>query len=257
MSSWQLTVITLSMSHWSRLHYSWLLTQHKFIFINQQHMRMSFSSECSTFLVDVAPLKMYIDISGIHWISVGKVFYPYPTRCILGIRPDRTRGWVFLPISISVGYETHGYPYPWVQLPSLALGPKAILDELWGNNILIRRQRSCHGKVLRHDSPKRGLDMVFFSLARDNHVMAEAQVHVGYHFSRLSDEASDSSGLVPVHTRPWGIPSGVFSKVLATESTSTHSAQWNRHWGHDQGSSARTYGSILCQETSPNSGEAA
>jgi hypothetical protein len=33
-------------------------------------------------------------------------------------------------------------------------------------------------------------------------VMAEAQGHVGYQFPRLSDEASHSSGLVPVHTRP-------------------------------------------------------
>jgi hypothetical protein len=130
-----------------------------------------------------------------------------------------------------------------------ALGPKAILDELWGNNILIRRQHSYHGKVLRHGSPKRGPDMVFFSSARDNHVMAEAQGLAGYQFSRLLDEASHSSGLVPVHTRPWGIPSGVCPKVLATESTSAHSAQWNCHWGHDQGSSARTYGSILRQET--------
>lgn len=119
MSSSQVTVITLSMSHWSRLHYSWLLTQHKLIFINQQHMWVSFSSECSTFLVDVAHLKRYIDISGIHWIPVGKVFYPYPTRCISGIRPDKTHGWVFVPVSISGGYETRGYPYPRVQLPSL------------------------------------------------------------------------------------------------------------------------------------------
>jgi hypothetical protein len=37
---------------------------------------------------------------------------------------------------------------------------------------------------------------------QDNHVMVEAQGHVGYQFSRLSDEASHSSGLVPVHTRP-------------------------------------------------------
>jgi hypothetical protein len=83
-----------------------------------------------------------------------------------------------------------------------ALGPKAILDELLGNNILIWRQRSYHGKVLRHGSPKCGSDMVLFSPARDNHVMAEAQGHAGYRFSRLSDEASHSSGLVPVHTRP-------------------------------------------------------
>jgi hypothetical protein len=138
-----------------------------------------------------------------------------------------------------------------------AFGPKAILDELWGNNILIWRQHSCHGKVLRHGSPKCGQDMVLFSRARDNHVMAEAQGHAGYQFSRLSDKSSHSSGLVPVHTRPWGIPSGVCPKVLATKSTSAHSAQWNRHWGHDQGSSARAYGPILRQETSLDSGEAA
>jgi hypothetical protein len=44
--------------------------------------------------------------------------------------------------------------------------------------------------------------MVFFSLARDNHVMAEAQGHAGYQFLRLSDEAGHSSGLIPMHSRP-------------------------------------------------------
>jgi hypothetical protein len=44
--------------------------------------------------------------------------------------------------------------------------------------------------------------MVLFSPARDNHVMAEAQGHAGYQFSRLSDEASHNLGLVPVHIRP-------------------------------------------------------
>jgi hypothetical protein len=136
-----------------------------------------------------------------------------------------------------------------------ALGPKAILNELWGNNILIWKQHSYHGKVLRHGSPKCGLDMVLFSPAKDNHVMAKAQGHAGYQFSRLSDKASHSSGLVPVHTRPGGIPSGVCPKVLTTESTSVHSSQWNRHWGHDQGSSARTYDPILRQETPPDSGK--
>jgi hypothetical protein len=61
--------------------------------------------------------------------------------------------------------------------------------------------------------------MVLFSSARDNHVMAEAQGHAGYQFSGLSDEVSHSSSLVPVHTRPCGIPAGVCPKVLATEST--------------------------------------
>jgi hypothetical protein len=36
----------------------------------------------------------------------------------------------------------------------------------------------------------------------NNHVVAEAQGHAGYQFSRLSDEASHSSDLVPVHAKP-------------------------------------------------------
>jgi hypothetical protein len=138
-----------------------------------------------------------------------------------------------------------------------ALGPEAIFDELWGNNILIWRQHICYGKVLHHGGLKCGPVMVLFSSDMDNHDMAEAQGHAGYQFPGLSDEASHSSSLVPVHTRPWGIPIGVCPKVLATESTSAHSAQWNCHWGHDQGSSARTYSPILRQETSPNSEEVA
>jgi hypothetical protein len=67
--------------------------------------------------------------------------------------------------------------------------------------------------------------MVFFPSTRDNHVVAEAQGHASYQFSRLSEEASHSSGLVPVHTKSGGTLSGVCPKVLATESTSTHSAQ--------------------------------
>jgi hypothetical protein len=35
-------------------------------------------------------------------------------------------------------------------------------------------QHCSHGEVLRHGSPKCSPDMVFFSPARDNHVMAEA-----------------------------------------------------------------------------------
>jgi hypothetical protein len=147
---------------------------------------------------------------------------------------------------LSHGHNPTSHPVTHVRW---ALGPKAILDEIWGNNIVIMRQRDCHGKVLRHGSPQCGSDMIFFSSIRDNHVMAEAQEHVGYQFSRLSDEASHNLGLVPVHTRPWGILAGVCPKVLATKSTSAHSAQWNCHWGHDQGSSARTYGPILRQET--------
>jgi hypothetical protein len=34
------------------------------------------------------------------------------------------------------------------------------------------------------------------------HVVAEAQGHAGYQFPWLSNEASHSSGSVPVHARP-------------------------------------------------------
>jgi hypothetical protein len=138
-----------------------------------------------------------------------------------------------------------------------ALRSKAVSDELWSNYIFVRGQYRSHGEVFRHGSPEHSLDMVFFSSARDNHVVAEAQGHAGYQFPRLSNEASQSSGPVSVHARPWGIPSGVCPKVLATEGTSAHSAQWNCHWDHDQGSSARTYDSILRQKAPTDSGEAA
>jgi hypothetical protein len=48
----------------------------------------------------------------------------------------------------------------------------------------------------------RNVAQTWYSSARDNHVMVEAQGHAGYQFSRLSDEVGHSSGLVPVHTRP-------------------------------------------------------
>jgi hypothetical protein len=44
--------------------------------------------------------------------------------------------------------------------------------------------------------------MVFFPSAKDNYVMAEAQGHAGDQLLRLSDEASHSLGLVPLHARP-------------------------------------------------------
>jgi hypothetical protein len=42
----------------------------------------------------------------------------------------------------------------------------------------------------------------YSSLRPGTIVMAEAQGHVGYQFLGLSDEASHSSSLVPVYTRP-------------------------------------------------------
>jgi hypothetical protein len=57
-----------------------------------------------------------------------------------------------------------------------------------------------HGKVLCHGSPKCGPNLVLFSPARDNYVVAEAQGHVGHQFPRLLDEASHSSSPVSMYT---------------------------------------------------------
>jgi hypothetical protein len=48
----------------------------------------------------------------------------------------------------------------------------------------------------------RNVAQTWYSSLRLGTIIAEAQGHAGYQFSRLSDEASHSSGLVPVHTRP-------------------------------------------------------
>jgi hypothetical protein len=55
--------------------------------------------------------------------------------------------------------------------------------------------------------------------------MAEVEGHADHQFPRVSDEAGHYSGFVPVHARPQRIPPGVCLKVLASESTSAHSAQ--------------------------------
>jgi hypothetical protein len=84
----------------------------------------------------------------------------------------------------------------------MAFGSKAISDELRDNNILIWGQHCCHGKVLRHGSQKRGPNMVFLPLARDNHIMVEAEGHASHQLLGFSDEASHSSGPISMHARP-------------------------------------------------------
>jgi hypothetical protein len=55
--------------------------------------------------------------------------------------------------------------------------------------------------------------------------MVEAERHADHQFPRVSDEAGHCAGFVPVHARPRRIPPGVCLKVLASKSTSAHSAQ--------------------------------
>jgi hypothetical protein len=59
--------------------------------------------------------------------------------------------------------------------------------------------------------------------------MAEGEGHVDHQFPRVLDEVGRSLGFVPVHARPRRIPPGVFLNVLASESTSAHTAHLNCH----------------------------
>jgi hypothetical protein len=59
--------------------------------------------------------------------------------------------------------------------------------------------------------------------------MAEVEGYADNQFPRILDEVGHCSGSVPMHAGPRGIPSGICPEVLASESTSAHSAQLNCH----------------------------
>jgi hypothetical protein len=67
--------------------------------------------------------------------------------------------------------------------------------------------------------------MVFFSLARNNHVMAEAEGYDSHQLLGFLDEASDCSSSIPMHTRPRGILAGVCLKVSTSESPGANGAK--------------------------------
>jgi hypothetical protein len=85
--------------------------------------------------------------------------------------------------------ELQAIPWPPSYKP-----PQLPMYDVW-------RQCSRHGQVLRHGSSECGLNMVFFSSARDYYFVAETQRYASDKFPRLSDEASHSSDLVLVHAR--------------------------------------------------------
>jgi hypothetical protein len=165
--------------------------------------------------------------------------------------------WCFSSVSRTAGYpmapiiQATLAPYVW-----WAFRLEVVSNELWSNHIFIWGQHSSHGEILRHGSRECRTNLVLFTSARNNHIMAEVEGYAHHQFPRISDEAGHCSGSVPMHAGPRGIPSGICPEVLASKSTSAHSAQWNCHWGHDQRASARTYDSILCQETPSNPREA-
>jgi hypothetical protein len=117
------------------------------------------------------------------------------------------------------------------QIPHVrrTLRSEAVSDELRSHHIFIWRQYYSHGKIFCHGSQECCTNLVLLSSARNNHIMAEAEEHADHQFPRVSDEAGYCSSFVLVHTGPRGIPSGVCLKVLASEGTSTNSAQRNCH----------------------------
>jgi hypothetical protein len=86
--------------------------------------------------------------------------------------------------------------------------------------------------------------------------MVEAKGYISDQLSGFSNEAGHCPGSLSVYAGPGGVLAGVCLKVLAAESSSTYSAQWDRHWGYDQGATSRIYGAILRKETTANLGEA-
>jgi hypothetical protein len=61
-----------------------------------------------------------------------------------------------------------------------SLRPEAVSDELRSDHIIIWWQHDCHGKILCHGSQECCTDLVFFSHARNNHIMAEIEGHVSH-----------------------------------------------------------------------------
>jgi hypothetical protein len=60
-----------------------------------------------------------------------------------------------------------------------SLRPEAVSDELRSNHIIIWWQHDCHRKILRHGSQKCCSNMIFFSKARNNHIMTDIEGYVG------------------------------------------------------------------------------
>jgi hypothetical protein len=97
-------------------------------------------------------------------------------------------------------------------------------DELRSNHIFIWWQYCSHGEILRHGSKKCCTNLVLFSSAKNNYIVAKDEGHAHHQLPRVSDEASHCSSFVPVHSGSRRIPSGVCPKVLTTEGTGANDA---------------------------------
>jgi hypothetical protein len=55
--------------------------------------------------------------------------------------------------------------------------------------------------------------MIFFSSARNNHIVAEAEGYASHQLSGLLDEVNDCSSPFPVHAGPRGVLANVCPNV--------------------------------------------
>jgi hypothetical protein len=67
--------------------------------------------------------------------------------------------------------------------------------------------------------------MVLFSSVGNNHIVAEAEGYASHPLFELSDEASDCSSSIPVHTGPRGVFAGICPKVSMSQSSSANGAK--------------------------------
>jgi hypothetical protein len=67
--------------------------------------------------------------------------------------------------------------------------------------------------------------MVFFSSARNYHIMEEVQGYVSHQLLGLSDKASDCSSPISVHTGPRGVFAGIRPKVSVSQSSGANGAK--------------------------------
>jgi hypothetical protein len=67
--------------------------------------------------------------------------------------------------------------------------------------------------------------MVFFSSARNNHIIAEAEGYASHQLPGLLDEASDCSSSIPMHAGPRGVLAGVCPKVSMSQSSGANGVE--------------------------------
>jgi hypothetical protein len=78
-------------------------------------------------------------------------------------------------------------------LKQFLMSYEATISSYGGNNVVMAK------------SFIMAVSVVFFSSAGNNHIVSEAEGYASHQLSGFSDEASDCSSPIPVHTGPRGV----------------------------------------------------